>query len=185
MTQMPMPRSADSNAFRRGCGGTPSSAISSNGCALITIRFRRTLQKSASEAQGRQAKIAVWEHNSHLGDARATYMRHIGEHNVGQLVRERYGRDAVLLGFTTYSGTVTAASNWGATPEHKRVRPALQGSFEALFHETKIPNFLIAMRDDERASSALRRERLERAIGVIYLPQTERASHYFEAQISK
>jgi erythromycin esterase-like protein len=106
-----------------------------------------------------------------------------GELNVGQLVRERYGRDAVLVGLTTYSGTVTAASNWGAPPERKRVRPGMSGSYEALFHETGLPRFLLTLRSDDKAATALRKRRLERAIGVIYLPETERVSHYFHARL--
>jgi erythromycin esterase-like protein len=107
-----------------------------------------------------------------------------GELNVGQLVRERYGQDAVLVGLSTYTGTVTAASNWGVSPERKRVRPGLEGSYEALFHETGMPRFLLTLRDDSKAVTALRERRLERAIGVIYLPETERLSHYFHAQLA-
>src|SRR5437588_2411778 len=125
-------------------------------------------------AQGQEARVAVWEHNSHLGDARATYMADYGELNVGQLVRQRYGREAVLVGFTTYTGTVTAASDWDEPAERKRVRPALPGSYEALFHEVGLPKFLLTLRDGGQAASVLRGPRLERAIGVIYLPQTER-----------
>jgi erythromycin esterase-like protein len=136
------------------------------------------------DSQGQQAKVAVWEHNSHLGDARATYMADYGELNVGQLVRERYGPEAVLIGFTTYEGTVTAASDWGGAAERKRVRPALENSYEALFHEAKIPKFILPFRDNGPASIAVRDPRLERAIGVIYLPQSERQSHYFDARLS-
>src|SRR5437868_13058083 len=132
--------------------------------------------------QEQVAKVAVWEHNSHLGDARATYMADYGELNVGQLVRERYGSEAVLVGFTTYKGSVTAASDWDGPAERKRVRPALKDSYEASFHNADIPNFLLPLRD--RDSETLRDSRLERAIGVIYLPQTERQSHYFEARLS-
>ena len=136
-------------------------------------------------SQGRDVKVAVWEHNSHLGDARATEMGESGELNVGQLVRERYGReDSVLVGFSTYTGTVTAASNWDAPAERKRVRPGLPGSYEALFHDVGIPSFLLDLRGDSRTAEALRSPRLERAIGVIYLPQTERISHYFHARLS-
>src|SRR5213080_4966738 len=135
-------------------------------------------------AQGQTAKIAVWEHNSHLGDARATYMADYGELNVGQLVRERYGPEAVLVGFTTYTGTVTAASEWDGPAERKRVRPALEDSYEASFHYADMPKFLLPLRDPDSASIALREPKLERAIGVIYLPQTERQSHYFEARLS-
>src|SRR5438094_2492528 len=132
--------------------------------------------------QGQTAKVAVWEHNSHLGDAPATYMADYSELNVGQLVRERYGSEAVLVGFTTYKGTVTAASDWDGPAERKRVRPALEDSYEASFHDADIPNFLLSLRDS--ASETFSDSRLERAIGVIYLPQTERQSHYFEARLS-
>lgn len=135
-------------------------------------------------SQGQTAKVAVWEHNSHLGDARATYMADYGELNVGQLVREHYGPEAVLIGFTTYTGTVTAASDWDGPAERKRVRPALANSYEVAFHEAGTPNVLLALRDDSSVSIPLRDPRLERAIGVIYLPQTERQSHYFEARLS-
>ncbi|HET6892973.1 MAG TPA: erythromycin esterase family protein [Pyrinomonadaceae bacterium] len=135
-------------------------------------------------SQGQLAKVAIWEHNSHLGDARATYMADYGEVNVGQLVRERYGLEAVLVGFTTYQGTVTAASEWDGPAERKRVRPALKGSYEGSFHDAEIPNFLLALRDSGPARSGLRNPRLERAIGVIYLPETERQSHYFEARMA-
>jgi erythromycin esterase-like protein len=128
--------------------------------------------------------VVVWEHNSHLGDARATDMGAAGELNVGQLVRQRYGDDAVLVGFSTYAGTVTAASDWGAPAERKRVRPALSGSYEALFHSTAVPCFLLNLRDNAEVSKRLRQPRLERAIGVIYLPESERISHYFHARLS-
>src|SRR5438045_5519502 len=95
----------------------------------------------------RQPKAVVWAHNSHLGDARATEMSQHGELNVGQLVRERFGREAVLIGFTTHHGTVTAASDWGARAERKNVRPALRGSYEDLFHEIGVPRFWINLRE--------------------------------------
>ncbi len=136
------------------------------------------------DRHGSRTKVVLWAHNSHLGDARATEMGAGGELNVGQLVRERYGQDAVLVGLSTYTGTVTAASNWGVSPERKRVRPGLEGSYEALFHETGMPRFLLTLRDDSKVVTALRERRLERAIGVIYLPGTERLSHYFHAQLA-
>ena len=135
------------------------------------------------DRQGGRTKVVLWAHNSHLGDARATDMGDAGELNVGQLVRQRYGPDAVLVGLTTYRGTVTAASNWGAPAERKRVRPALSGSYEALFHDTGVPRFLLTLRDGGKVVAALRERRLERAIGVIYLPETERLSHYFYARL--
>ena len=130
-----------------------------------------------------RAKIAVWEHNSHLGDARASEMGQRGELNVGQLTREKYGSEAVLVGFTTHHGTVTAASDWGRSAERKRVRPALAGSYEALFHATGRDRFLLILNDSEAIMRQLRDPRLERAIGVIYRPETERQSHYFQARL--
>jgi erythromycin esterase-like protein len=131
---------------------------------------------------GSVAKVVVWAHNSHLGDARATQMGVRGEWNVGQLVRQQYGRDAVLVGGTTYDGTVTAASSWDAPAERKHIRPALPGSYEALFHELGLARFLLTCRD--RRVADLGEPRLERAIGVIYRPETERASHYFHASLA-
>ena len=139
------------------------------------------------QRQDRQAKVIVWAHNSHLGDARATAMVTEGELNLGQLVRERHGREAVLLGFTTYTGTVTAAANWDEPAQQKRVRPALPGSYEALLHEisTGMPqDFMLFLRDGGDAATVLREDRLERAIGVIYRPETERFSHYFPARLA-
>jgi erythromycin esterase-like protein len=130
------------------------------------------------------SKVVVWEHNSHIGDARATAMGEAGEWNIGQLSREHFGADAVLVGFSTYHGTVTAASDWDAPAERKRVRPGLSGSWEALFHGLDIPAFLLPLRE-RRFVTALDRTRLERAIGVIYRPETERMSHYFEARIAE
>jgi len=132
-----------------------------------------------------QSKFVVWEHNSHLGDARATEMGSMGEWNVGQLVRERHGDEARLIGFTTYSGTVTAADDWDEPAKRKNVRPGLPGSYESLFHDTGIPNFLLVLRDNKQLSDKLRGPHLERAIGVIYRPDTERISHYFNTRLSE
>jgi erythromycin esterase-like protein len=106
-----------------------------------------------------------------------------GELNVGQLVRERFGAGALLVGFTTFSGTVTAASEWDGPAYRQAVRPALAGSYERLFHEAQIPRMLLPLRTDLELASALAPPRLERAIGVLYLPQRERASHYFHARL--
>jgi erythromycin esterase-like protein len=135
------------------------------------------------ERQRGRAKVVVWAHNSHLGDARATEMSRRGELNVGQLVRERHGCDAVLIGFTTHHGTVTAAADWGARAERKRVRPALAGSYETAFHGAGLVRFLLTCRDGATVPEALREPRLERAIGVIYRPESERQSHYFYARL--
>lgn len=133
---------------------------------------------------GKPPKIVVWEHNSHLGDARATQMGESGEINVGQLARERYGTETRLVGFTTYSGTVTAASDWNGDTALKTVRPALDDSYEYLFHHIAIPSFVLTW-DDARAKALLEERRLERAIGVVYRPETERMSHYFYASLPK
>jgi erythromycin esterase-like protein len=131
----------------------------------------------------RQPKAIVWAHNSHLGDARATEMSERGELNVGQLIRERFGTEAVLVGFTTHHGSVTAASDWGELAERKHVRPALPESYEELFHQVGLVRFLIDLRDKSSKIDILHTPRLERAIGVIYRPETERLSHYFHARL--
>jgi erythromycin esterase-like protein len=131
---------------------------------------------------GPASKVVVWAHNSHLGDARATEMGRAGELNVGQLVRERHRDAAFLLGFTTYSGEVTAASNWDEPAQRKIVRRAIPNSVELLFHETGLGDFLLLLRE-ERIRTALSKPLLQRAIGVIYRPETERLSHYFEARL--
>ena len=131
----------------------------------------------------RHARIVVWAHNSHLGDARATQMAERGELNLGQLARERHREDTVIVGFTTYTGTVTAASDWDSPAERKRVRPALPESHEARLHEVGIPRFYLPLRGE--VASALREPRLERFIGVIYRPETERWSHYYEAALAR
>jgi len=142
----------------------------------------QALQRHLTVA-GRAAKIVVWAHNSHVGDARATDMGQSGQWNIGQLARQSYGDDAVLFGFTTYGGTVTAASNWDAPAERKIVRPALPNSYEALFYDVDCPGFFLTLRD-KAAIAVLDEPRLERAIGVIYLPESERQSHYFYARLA-
>jgi erythromycin esterase-like protein len=129
-----------------------------------------------------EARVAVWAHNSHLGDARATYMDDAGQLNLGQLVRERYDHRARLIGFTTHTGTVTAASNWDEPAQRKRVRPSLPDSYERLFHDVGVPQFLLLL-DDAEIRPILSTPRLQRAIGVIYRPDTERISHYFTARL--
>ncbi len=126
-----------------------------------------------------EARIVVWAHNSHVGDARATEMGDRGDLTLGRLARERHGRDAVLVGFTTHDGTVTAATHWGGTALRRTVRPALPDSLEKLLHAVGLPAFVLAPRPGGDAAGALERVRLGRAIGVIYRPETERESHYF------
>jgi erythromycin esterase-like protein len=140
----------------------------------------------------RPSKLVIWEHNSHVGDARATERASVGELNVGQLVRERHPDDSRLVGFTTYSGTVAAADDWDQLPQIKSVRPALADSYESVFHETGLARFMMLFPDQNSPSPSgggqgggamLRAPRLERAIGVVYRPQTERISHYFYARL--
>ncbi|MBK5287094.1 MAG: erythromycin esterase family protein, partial [Acidimicrobiia bacterium] len=128
-------------------------------------------------------KIVIWEHNSHVGDARATGMGARGELNVGQLARQRYGTRAALIGFTTYDGTVTAARDWGAATERRQVRPARADSYEGLLHEVGVDRFWIDTNHHD-VRVALEMPRLERAIGVIYRPETERQSHYFPSRLA-
>jgi len=132
--------------------------------------------------RGTPAKIVVRAHNSHLGDARATENAAGGELNVGHLVRERHPGDCRLVGFTTYTGTVTAAGDWEGQAERKWVRPALPDSVEELMHEVGEKEFMLSFDVTPRSADALRSARLERAIGVVYRPQTERQSHYFRAR---
>jgi len=126
-------------------------------------------------------KIVIWAHNSHVGDARATQMGAQGEHNIGQLVKVQFGSKAVSIGFTTYEGTVSAASNWHEPVERKQVRKAIPESYEALFHAVGIPNFILLLQDKSRVPA----QALERAIGVVYRPETELVSHYFKARLAE
>jgi erythromycin esterase-like protein len=133
---------------------------------------------------GAPAKIVVWEHNSHIGDARATEMGRMGEWTLGELARKRHDGQTRLIGFSTYEGFVTAASAWDAPAEHKRVRPGMPGSYEAMLHNTGMPRFFLPLRNEGPAREAMQDGRLERAIGVIYQPRTERSSHYFSARMA-
>ncbi|HEU0273146.1 MAG TPA: erythromycin esterase family protein [Candidatus Udaeobacter sp.] len=144
--------------------------------SLLRLAIHLSNQKPPS-------KIIVWAHNSHLGDARATQMGERGELNLGQLVREHFGKETVSIGFTSYDGTVTAASDWDGPAERKTVRPAHPESYEALFHGVDVPNFFLDLRKHVDVAAALRNQRLERAIGVIYRPDTELISHYFHARL--
>lgn len=135
------------------------------------------------EAHGSESKAVVWAHNSHIGDASATEMSARGEHNIGQLCRKAFGDLSYRIGFGTDHGTVAAASNWDAPMEIKQVRPAHAQSYERLFHLTEQPGLILPLRHNQNLEviGELAQPRLERAIGVIYRPETELASHYFEA----
>ena len=134
---------------------------------------------------GAAPRIAVWAHNSHLGNAAATEASDRGEWNVGQLMRERYPGDAVLVGFSTHHGWVTAASDWNQPPQRKRLRGGLAGSWEDLFHQTGVERFLLALQVNPELSSLAEAQRLQRAIGVIYRPESERQSHYLYTRLTK
>lgn len=131
---------------------------------------------------GRETRAVVWAHNSHVGDASATEMSSRGEHNLGQLCRREFGRDCYIIGFGTHGGQVAAASDWGGPMEIKDIVPSLASSYERMCHDAGVPSFMLPLRDGpEDLKAALLEPRLQRAIGVIYRPQTERASHYFQA----
>lgn len=135
-------------------------------------------------AGDRPLKAVVWAHNSHVGNAEATSMSLRGETNIGALAKERYGPHCFAIGFTTYTGTVTAASDWHGPEERKRVLPARSDSYEYLFHTFGIPNFSITFGSNHRDRDSLPARARERAIGVIYHPETELQSHYFYADLA-
>ena len=131
---------------------------------------------------GPNTKAVVWAHNSHVGNAAATEMFSRGEYNVGHLCRKHFGKQAYAIGFGTHRGTVAAASNWDGPMEIKTVVPAIPESYEHICHETGMRSFLLNLSQSElNETRGLHRPRLERAIGVIYRPETELASHYFQA----
>lgn len=132
---------------------------------------------------GREAKIIVWAHNSHVGNAAATSMASRGEYNLGQLLREVEGRNAMLVGFSTATGTVTAAHDWDGPPETMKIVPPFAGSYEELFSLVQRRNFILDLREPNEMLDALREPRLQRAIGVVYRPDTERVSHYYHARL--
>jgi erythromycin esterase-like protein len=132
---------------------------------------------------GEPAKIVVWAHNSHVGDARATEMGDDGQLTLGQIARQRHPGEVALVGFTTYDGTVIAANDWEEPAERMRVRAALPGSWEELLHEAGMPRFFLTAPDMNRVIGE-HAERLQRAIGVVYRPETERRSHYLHARLA-
>jgi erythromycin esterase-like protein len=158
----------------------------------ITWNFRDTHMFETLEAllrhQGRlgqSPRAVVWEHNSHIGDSRATEFTLRGQLNVGQLARQKFGSACCLVGFTTHQGEVFAAPEWGAEGEVEVVREALNGSYEDLFHRVGAEQFVLPLREHTPLSVMLARPRLERAIGVVYHPHAERHSHYFNARLSE
>ncbi|MAL80828.1 MAG: erythromycin esterase [Sneathiella sp.] len=132
---------------------------------------------------GRKARIVVWAHNSHVGNASATEMFRRGEFNMGQIIKSIYGAEALLVGFSTSRGTVTAASNWDAPIEVKQIREPVAGSLEEIFHRVNLKSFMLDLRETNEAVDGLMEDRLQRAIGVIYRADTERQSHYFYTRL--
>lgn len=139
------------------------------------------------EHRGEKSKAVLWAHNSHLGDASETDMLMRGQHNIGQLCRESFGDKAYLIGFGTHRGSVAAATEWGGPVEFKSVQPSLPDSWERVAHDSRLPAFLLGMRNprSRELKNVLQQQRLERAIGVIYRPESERLSHYFNARLGK
>ncbi len=140
------------------------------------------------DAKGPRSKAVVWAHNSHIGNAAHTDMgQRRGELNIGQLCKERFDARARLIGFGTHNGTVAAADDWDEPMQVKRVRPSLEGSYERLSHDSGVERFLLDLRTEEvgrEIKEQLLEPRLERFIGVIYRPETERLSHYSECTLA-
>ncbi|WP_166264662.1 erythromycin esterase family protein [Marinobacter caseinilyticus] len=154
-----------------------------NGWNLRDTHMFSTLARLL-EHWGADSRGIVWAHNSHVGDSEATDMSRRGEYNIGRLAQAQYGDNLFTIGFGTHTGTVAAASDWGGPMATKRVRPSLPGSYERLFHDTGLRNVLLPLRDgDPDLMYELGLKRLQRAIGVIYRPETERQSHYYDASL--
>jgi erythromycin esterase-like protein len=180
---------AEQNARLVANAETYYKAMFGGRAASWNIRDRHMMETleallAGGHAPGARPRAVVWAHNSHLGDARATQMAAAGELNLGQLVREQLGDRSWLVGFTTHTGTVTAARNWDDPAERRQVRPSMPGSYERLFHDAEIDRFILLLHE-RGLGEALWTERLERAIGVIYAPETERYSHYFRARLPR
>ena len=143
--------------------------------------------KTLLDSRGSESRAIVWAHNSHIGNAAVTEMSSRGEFNIGQLCREEFGDRAYSIGFGTHTGTVAAASDWDGPMEQKRIEPSHENSYERLFHDTGIPGLLLPLRHHAapQITEILSKPRLERAIGVIYRPETELASHYFQAVLTE
>ena len=143
--------------------------------------------KNLLEFYGPDSRGIVWAHNSHVGDSIATEMSHRGEYNIGHLCKQEFGRAAFSIGFGTHDGTVAAASDWDGPMQTMKVTPSLANSYEALCHEAGEQQFLLSLRapSSPELLAGLSRPRLERAIGVIYRPETELQSHYFQADLTR
>jgi protein-L-isoaspartate(D-aspartate) O-methyltransferase len=139
--------------------------------------------RAVLDHRGPESKAVVWAHNSHVGNAAATEMGARGEINIGQLCREHFGDDAYIIGFGTHTGTVAAADDWDGPVRFKEIVPSRDGSYERLCHDTGVPAFRLPLRGRPELREKLTEPRLERAIGVIYRPETELMSHYFHASL--
>ncbi|SDR71813.1 Erythromycin esterase homolog [Halopseudomonas litoralis] len=168
--------------YRAMFRGRPNSWNIRDGHMFETLE---ALRSHLSHQLGEPAGVVVWAHNSHVGNAAATEMGARGELNMGQLARERYGDDALLVGFSTATGDVTAASDWDVPGERKQIRQPLAGSYEALFHTVAHERFLLDLRGPGSLATQLAEARLQRAIGVIYRPETERHSHYYYSRLAE
>ena len=166
--------------YRAMFRGRPSSWNLRDGHMFETLE---ALRAHLSQQLGEDAKIVVWAHNSHIGNAAATEMSRRGEYNLGQLVRTKYPDDSLLVGLCTAEGEVTAASDWDAPAERKTVRTPLPGSYERVFQQARHRRFMLDLRADNEATRLLGEARLQRAIGVIYQPESERHSHYFQSRL--
>ncbi|MFN7039226.1 MAG: erythromycin esterase family protein [Alphaproteobacteria bacterium] len=152
------------------------------------VEILENIDKYISAEKFKEAKIIVWAHNSHIGDARATQMgKDFKEFNIGQLLKEKYEEEAYSVGLFTNKGTVTAASTWDGEVERKFINPALEDSYEYFFSKFNIPNFLLNIKNNNTGNvkNIIPQNILERAIGVVYLPKTERSSHYFYADLAE
>ena len=143
-------------------------------------RMAETVAAVAAHANG---KLAIWAHNSHVGDGRAIEAPVTGQLTLGQLLRARAGAGAYLIGQFTYSGNVRAAPEWDAPATVYRLRPALPGSYAALLRGLGSPAYSLVLRGNAAVPAALRQPALERAVGVIYRPGSERQSHYFRTRL--
>jgi erythromycin esterase-like protein len=195
-----IPRPADPAAAERHFAAVRSAAsvvaaeeyfrTAYGGSLAWNVRDRRMAQNveeiaaHVASVSGRPGKVVMWSHNTHSGDARATFAADRGELNLGQLMRERHGEAAFLIGFFSYQGTVFAAPEWDARGRIYQMRPALPGSYSALFRETGLASFSLLLRGNAEMARTLGGPMLERAIGVVYAPETERQSHYFHAELA-
>lgn len=168
--------------YRAAFGGHESSWNLRDSHMFETLQ---ALRAHLSHQLGRDAPMVIWAHNSHIGDASATEMGRRGEHNIGQLAREHYGDKALLIGFSTAEGEVTAASDWDSPAQVKRVRAPLADSYERVFQQVSADSFMIDLRQHNEMNELLSEPRLHRAIGVIYRPESERQSHYFRSTLTR